>query len=354
MKKIHVNLGEHSYNIEIGLGLLDNIGDRVSNLLPKAKCIAIISDSNVAPLYSDRLCKNLENAGFRTYLIAVEAGEQSKNLSVFANILEQLAEIGLTRSDAILTLGGGVVGDLGGFVAATYMRGIAFVQIPTSLLAQIDSSVGGKVAVDLKAGKNLAGAFYQPKAVYIDPEVLKTLPVRFLHDAMAEAIKYGAIFDAKFFEKIISINGDVELLDNIDEIIERCCMLKAAVVEKDELDTGLRGLLNFGHTLGHSIEQYHGFSGYTHGEGVGIGMYQLTLRTEKLGISCAGTSEKIKHALKKYNLPTDSGVDNRVLLSGMKRDKKKNGDKITLVILEEIGKSILKTVDWSELPKFYL
>lgn len=201
MKKIHVALGAHAYDIEIAAGLLPQVGSKVAALLPKARKAAIISDTNVAPLYAEKLQASLEEAGLVVHKVVIEAGEQSKNMQVLSDVLEQLAAAGLTRSDVVLTLGGGVVGDLGGFAAASFMRGIAFVQIPTSLLAQIDSSVGGKVAVDLKAGKNLAGAFYQPKAVFIDTDLLATLSTRFLHDGLAEAIKYGCIKDAALFEK---------------------------------------------------------------------------------------------------------------------------------------------------------
>lgn len=352
METIHVDLGEHAYNIEIEAGLLDKIGPKVAALLPKAKRAVIISDTNVAPLYAERLQKTMAEAGIPAELITFEAGEQSKNLIVFSSVLEKIAELGLTRSDVLLTLGGGVVGDLGGYAAASYMRGIAFVQIPTSLLAQIDSSVGGKVAVDLKAGKNLAGAFYQPKAVFIDTALLATLPVHFLHDGLAEAIKYGAILDQDLFERISGYTGDAELLEHIDGIVATCCSIKARIVEQDEFDTGLRGLLNFGHTMGHAIEQYYGFSTFTHGEGVGIGMYQLTLRTEAMGITSAGSAARIKAALEKYSLPTEPGVAKALLLEGMKRDKKKNGNSITIIILETIGKAVLKKLEWQEVPEY--
>lgn len=329
MEKIHVALGEHAYDIEIARGLLDSVGSKAAALLPKARMAAVISDTNVAPLYSERLVGSLETAGFKTVLITIDAGEQSKNMTVLSSVLEQLAESGMTRSDVLLTLGGGVVGDLGGFAAASFMRGIAFIQVPTSLLAQIDSSVGGKVAVELKAGKNLAGAFYQPKAVFIDTELLQTLPVRFLHDGLAEAIKYGCIKDAALFEKIAAYADDAELLADIDSVVAACCTIKARIVEQDEFDTGLRMLLNFGHTLGHAVEQHFGYSSFTHGEGVAIGMYQLTKRTEALGLTEAGTACKIKAVLEKYSLPIGAGVPKEDLLSTMAKDKKKQGSNIT-------------------------
>lgn len=352
MKKIHVALGEHAYDIEIENGLLDSVGPKAAALLPKARMAAVISDTNVAPLYSDRLCRSLEKAGFKTALITIEAGEQSKNMTVLSDVLEQLAQSGMTRSDVLLTLGGGVVGDLGGFAAASFMRGIAFIQVPTSLLAQIDSSVGGKVAVDLRAGKNLAGAFYQPKAVFIDTALLATLPVRFLHDGLAEAVKYGCIKDAVLFEQIASYADDAELLADIDSVVASCCTIKARIVEQDEFDTGLRMLLNFGHTLGHAVEQHFGYSTFTHGEGVAIGMYQLTSRTESLGLTEAGTAAKLKSVLEKYGLPIEAGVPKAVLMSTMAKDKKKQGSSITLIVLEALGKGILKKISWRELPEY--
>ena len=352
MQTIHVDLGAHAYDIEIAAGLLSEVGAKVAKLLPKARKAAIISDTNVAPLYAAKLQKSLEAAGLGVVQVIITAGEQSKNMQVLSDVLEQLAAAGLTRTDVVLTLGGGVVGDLGGFAAASFMRGVAFVQIPTSLLAQIDSSVGGKVAVDLKAGKNLAGAFYQPKAVFIDTDLLATLSTRFLHDGLAEAIKYGCIKDAALFEKIAGYANDAELLADIGSVVATCCAIKARIVEQDEFDTGLRMLLNFGHTLGHAVEQHFGYSHFTHGEGVAIGMYQLTARTEELGITAAGTAERIKSVLAKYNLPCDAGVEKSQLLDTMARDKKKNGNSITLIVLKEIGDGVLQKTNWSDVPAY--
>ena len=352
MKTVRVALGEHAYSIEIEKGLLDSVGPRVAALVPKAKRAVIISDTNVAPLYGARLQSSLQAAGLPAQLITIEAGEQSKNMEVLHNVLEEMAESGLTRTDVLVTLGGGVVGDLGGFAAASYMRGIPFIQVPTSLLSQIDSSVGGKVAVDLKAGKNLAGAFYQPKGVFIDPECLRTLTIRFLHDGLAEVIKTGCIFDEELFELINSFVSDEELLDRADEVVYRCVGFKARIVEEDEFDTGRRGLLNFGHTLGHAVEQHFGYSGFTHGEGVAIGMYQLTARTEALGMTPAGTAARIKAILEKYQLPTEPGCDKSLLLEAMSRDKKKNGNNITLIVLKRIGEAVLHKIPWTEVSRY--
>ena len=352
MQVIHVDLGAHAYDIEIEAGLLPQIGAKVAKLLPKAKKAAIISDTNVAPLYAAKLEASLAAVGLGVVKVIIEAGEQSKNMTVLSSVLEQLAQGGLTRSDVVLTLGGGVVGDLGGFAAASYMRGVAFVQVPTSLLAQIDSSVGGKVAVDLAAGKNLAGAFYQPKAVFIDTDLLATLSTRFLHDGLAEAIKYGCLKDAALFDKIAGFANDAAPLANIDDIVAICCAIKARIVEQDEFDTGLRMLLNFGHTLGHAVEQHFGYSGFTHGEGVAIGMYQLTKRTEELGLTPTGSAERIKVVLQKYNLPIDAGVAKSELLDTMARDKKKNGNSITIIILRAIGEGDLLKLNWQQVPEY--
>lgn len=352
MKKIRVELGKHAYDIEIENGLLDSIGSKVAALLPKARLAAVISDTNVAQLYADRLCRSLNQAGLKTVLITIAAGEQSKNMEVLSSVLEQLAESGMTRSDVLLTLGGGVVGDLGGFAAASFMRGIAFVQVPTSLLAQIDSSVGGKVAVDLNAGKNLAGAFYQPKAVFIDTALLSTLPVRFLHDGLAEAIKYGCIMDAALFARIAGYNDDAELMTDIEFVVFACCTIKARIVEQDELDTGMRMLLNFGHTIGHGVEQSFGYSTFTHGEGVAIGMYQLTSKTEKLGLTAVGTAARIKAVLEKYHLPISADISKEALLQAMSKDKKKQGSNINLIILDKIGAGVLKKIAWQEMQDY--
>ena len=334
MRTITVALGEKTYNIEIAAGLLDQIGAK-ARVLSQAVKAAMISDSNVDPLYGERLERSLAASGFEVTRIVFAAGEQSKNLTVLGQVYDELARAGLTRSDLILTLGGGVPGDLGGFAAATFLRGIDFIQVPTSLLAQIDSSVGGKVAIDLPSGKNLAGSFYQPKA-----------------DGLAEAIKYGCIRDAGLFAQIAAVKSDQELLEQADIIIETCCNIKARIVEKDEFDTGERMLLNFGHTIGHAIEKCCGFTTYTHGEGVGIGMVQMTRQTEKLGLTAAGTAEELSRVLKKFALPVSAVFDAQEILQAMALDKKKSGKKINLVIIEKIGVGRLHKIDWQDIPAY--
>ena len=246
MRNVHVDLGSKSYDIEIERGLLHQVGSKIKKLLPKAEKIAIITDSHVGPLYALQLHESLEKEGIAVSILAFTAGEESKNLQTLGALYNGLAKAGLTRSDAVITLGGGVTGDMGGLAAATFLRGIAFVQIPTSLLATVDSSVGGKVAIDLPSGKNLVGAFYQPKAVFIDPDLLKTLPVRYLHDGLAEVIKYGCIMDKELFMRLEKIQNDAELLAHADEIIETCCNIKARIVEHDDFSHS-RWSLIYGH-----------------------------------------------------------------------------------------------------------
>ncbi len=352
MRIVHVDLGPKSYDIEIERGILPYIGSKIKKLLPKTEKIAIITDSHVGPLYASLLQESLEKEGFAVTVLTFPAGEGSKNLQTLGFLYDGLAEAGLTRSDAIVALGGGVTGDMGGLAAATFLRGIAFVQIPTSLLATVDSSVGGKVAIDLSGGKNLVGAFYQPKAVYIDPDVLKTLPARYLHDGLAEVIKYGCIMDKELFMMLEKIQNDAELLTRADEIIEICCRIKARIVEHDEFDTGERMLLNFGHTLGHAVEKTFCFDRYSHGEGVSIGMVLLTRRSEKLGLTESGTTDRIAELLQKFQLPVAVDMRQEDFLQAIALDKKKRGSHLTLILLKKIGESYLLKVEFSELTKY--
>ena len=288
-----VDLGERSYPIIIEDNLLDRIDEEIQKVF-KGNKVFILTDENVNKFYGDRISSKLLEAGYDVRSLALPAGEETKSFFTLPEVYNALLDFNLTRSDLIITLGGGVIGDLGGFVASTYLRGVSFVQIPTSLLAQVDSSVGGKVAVDLEKGKNLVGSFYHPKLVLIDPLLLKTLEKRFLIDGMAEVIKYGCIKDNTLFE-YLNDTEVIEVINNIGTIIHRCCDIKREVVEKDEKDTGERMLLNFGHTIGHAIEQYYNYSKYTHGEAVAIGMYNISLISEERGITEEGTSKKIKN-----------------------------------------------------------
>ena len=351
MAAINVDLGKDSYTIEIERGLIHRVGEKI-RALTKAEKIAVITDDHVEPLYGNTIRTVLTKAGFDVRVIAIPAGETSKNLQVLSDVYDGLSEFDMSRSDAIVTLSGGVPGDLGGFAAATYMRGIPFFQIPTTILAQIDSSVGGKVAVDLPGGKNLAGAFYQPKGVFIDPDLLKTLPPRYIHDGLAEAVKYGCIGDRELFEIFESLETEEDLDRHIEEIILHSVLQKTKVVEEDEFDTGKRQVLNFGHTIGHAVERYFHYSTFTHGEGVAIGMCLMTEQTEKMGITEKGTASRIIRVLHKLSLPTSIAVPAEELIPQIMHDKKRRVKKITLVVLRRIGEAELLTIDTSELPKY--
>ena len=351
METIHVELGKNSYDISIQKGILDLLGPAVKELTGAQK-IGIITDDVVDTLYGQRLENALQAVGIEGHRIVFKAGEASKNMTVLAEVYDQLSTSGVTRSDAIITLGGGVPGDLGGFAAATFLRGVPFIQIPTTILAQVDSSVGGKVAVDLPSGKNLAGSFYQPKAVFIDPDLLQTLSPRIIHDGLAEVIKYGCIRDSHLFHLFEDLAGDEGLPEHWEEIIKICCTIKARIVEKDEFDTGERMLLNFGHTIGHAAEKYYGYGTYTHGEAVAAGMAVLTAQTEKMGLTRAGTAQRICQVLQKFDLPVTLDAPVESLLKYIGHDKKKRGKNVTLIILDDIGAGRLLPVAAADLPSY--
>lgn len=346
MKKLKINLKDNSYDILIGKNLKKDFGKYIKDVF-KGEKICIITDNNLNLIYGENIKNILETEGFLVDIVSINPGESSKNFDTVIPIYEKLLDFKLTRSDLIVAFGGGVVGDLAGFIAATFLRGVSFIQIPTSLLAQVDSSVGGKVGIDLQRGKNLVGAFYQPKLVLIDTEILNTLPDKFFNDGMGEVIKYAFIKDKGLLEKLINFKDKVELLKNIDEIIYICCDIKRKVVENDERDNGERMILNFGHTLGHSIEASYGFNGYTHGEGVAIGMYAITKKSEELGLTTLGTAQKIKEILIKYNLPyeTCKKVDNEVIKRAIFNDKKNLKGNLNLILLKDIGEVFIYKTD---------
>lgn len=340
-RNLFVDLGENSYNIFIEKGLLNNLGNEIKNIYNGNK-IFVITDENVNKYYGEKIIKSLEDVGFTTRIMVLPAGEATKSFNTLPKVYDELLKFKLTRKDLIITLGGGVIGDLGGFVASTFLRGVAFIQVPTSILAQVDSSVGGKVAVDLQKGKNLVGSFYQPKGVFIDPEVLETLPNKFYKDGMGEVIKYGCIKDKDLFDKLDSLSSREEVMKNIEEIIYKCCYIKKDVVERDERDLGERMLLNFGHTLGHAVEAYYDYKGYIHGEAVSIGMYNITLESENIGITKKGTAKKIKEILKRYGLPYEMNLEhNEKILETITLDKKNLGNRLKVILLKDIGDSII-------------
>lgn len=347
MKKVRVNVGK-GYDIFIEKGILSLAGEYISNV-SNAKKVCIISDTNVYPIYGDIVKSQLINAGFDVYDFVFTAGEESKTTQSVISMVEFFAENEFTRSDLVVALGGGVTGDMAGFAASIFLRGIDFVQIPTSLLAQVDSSVGGKTAVDLPQGKNLCGAFHQPILVLIDSNTLSTLSPHFFSDGMAEAIKTGCIKSLSLFEKIENNNAN----DIIDDIIFECVSIKAGVVERDEKEHGERALLNFGHTCGHAIEKLHNFTTVSHGEAVGIGMVMITQAGENNSVTEIGTCDRIKNVLKKYSLMTDDENSLADIITAMSADKKRTGDGINFVLLDNIGTSFCKKIKYENIPKFF-
>lgn len=320
-----------TYEVLIGSGLLQKAGEAVKKVISPCKA-AIVTDSTVVHLYEETVRKSLTEAGFSVCTFVFPTGEASKNIHTLSHLLEFLAKEEMTRTDMIVALGGGVTGDLAGFGAAVYLRGISFVQIPTTFLAAIDSSVGGKTAVDLEAGKNLAGAFYQPKLVLCDTDVLQTLPEVVFADGIAEALKYGVLGDAALFEKIAG--GDFR--QDLEEIIETCVSMKRDVVEEDEFDTGKRQLLNLGHTFGHAIEQKSHFQ-MTHGHAVAIGMHLIAKAAEAKGIAEKGTAAAIAKALEQNQLPKETEFSPAEVAEGTLRDKKRRGGTISFVFPKKIG-----------------
>lgn len=348
MKTLRVNLPNREYDIKIENGILNQAGKLVKEIINPCR-VAVVTDSNVGPLYAQKLLSSLAAAGFQPHLTTVPAGESSKSLEVLSSLYNKILDTGITRSGLIIALGGGVVGDLTGFCASTLLRGIPFVQIPTTLLAQVDSSVGGKVAVNLPKGKNLVGTFYQPKLVIIDPTCLETLSDRTFSDGMAEVIKYGVILDEDFFKKLESLPSRQGIMDIIDDVIFRSCQLKKMVVEEDELDLGRRMILNFGHTFGHAIEKKYNFTDYTHGEAVAAGMVMAAEYGENTGISAPGTALRIRKLVSAFNLPQDVAIDSQSFLDAVKVDKKGEGNIVSLVIPEKIGKVILKRTEKTDI-----
>ncbi len=347
MKKLTVKVNE-SYDILIEKGLIKKTGLLVREVL-NSKRLALISDTNVYAIYGEAVKSSLEEQGYTVYTYAFTAGEASKKTSTVIDMVEFMAQNGLTRDDGLIALGGGVCGDMAGFAAAIYLRGIKFVQIPTSLLAQVDSSVGGKTAVDLPQGKNLCGAFHQPCLVIIDPNVLDTLSPRFFSDGMAEVIKYGCIRSKSLFDRLLNENPK----DFIEDLIYECVDIKRQVVENDEKEHGERALLNFGHTCGHAIEKLWCFETVTHGEAVGIGMVMISKAGERLGLTEKGTADKIIKVLEKNNLKISDTHTAKQIVTAMSADKKRTGNGIKLVMLKDIGDSFIYPVECSSLAEIF-
>ena len=334
MPEILAKTSMGSYEITIANLSLSRVGKIIKPLVKGTRAF-IVTDENVAGHYLLRVTQSLESAGFRTDSCVLPAGEESKSQASLFTLYDRFHDFGITRSDLIVALGGGVIGDLAGFAAATFLRGIPLIQVPTTLLAQVDSSVGGKTAIDMPYGKNLVGAFYHPLAVIMDPGVLATLPRTVMNDGMAEVIKYGCIRDAALFEQVESNRMDLEW------VLERCIRIKTTVVAKDERDTGERMLLNFGHTIGHAIEKVASFKDFTHGQAVAAGMVVACRIGERLGVTREGTSKKVKACIEKYGLPTECTLPIDEILTAIRSDKKTLSDKIYFVLLKDIGEGLL-------------
>ena len=329
---IHINASK-SYDVLIGRNLLAGIGKQLLSTLKKAGKIAVISDSNVFPLYGPAVTESLTGSGFQVVTYTFPAGEASKNANTYLDILNFLAENHLTRSDAVLALGGGVTGDMTGFAAATFLRGITYIQVPTTLLAMVDSSVGGKTAIDLPAGKNLVGAFYQPSLVLCDLDTLNTLPETVFCDGCAEVIKYGVLYDADLFAHL-----EAEGLNfGRENVISRCVELKRNVVAEDEFDNGARQKLNLGHTIGHGVEAQSNFT-ITHGQAVAIGMAIIAKSR------CKAIYDRLVAVLEKFQLPTTTSFTAKQLFNSALSDKKRSGGTVSLIVPQKIGEcSILPT-----------
>ena len=349
MKLLPVSLGDRSYDIHIAPGRLDDTGKLCQQVLPRATRLAVVTDDTVGGLYAHRLLQSLWARGYTASVISLPAGEQTKSLHNLGVLYDSFMEMGLTRTDAVVALGGGVVGDLAGFAAATILRGVDFVQVPTTLLAQVDSSVGGKVAIDLPAGKNLAGAFWQPRLVVMDPEVLDTLEDKTFSDGMAEVIKYGCIRDAAFFRALEKTPSRRAVMENIESVLYTCCDLKRAVVEKDERDTGERMVLNFGHTLGHAYEKAGHYETWTHGQAVAASMCLAARLGAALGVTPAGVPERVEALVSAFGLPTRIPCTQADYAAAVGLDKKGTGEQITLVLLEDLGRAVLHRMSKREL-----
>ncbi len=337
--RINVKTSGNGYGIIIENKAFSRLADLIGNFAHNKK-VFVVTDDIVDSIYGTQLENQL--GIFDIKKTVLPNGEKTKSIKYLHKLYNEFAEAGISRTDCIIAFGGGVIGDLTGFAAATFLRGVPFIQIPTTLLSQVDSSVGGKVAIDLEEGKNLVGSFYPPCLVVIDPALLSTLPERVFNDGMAEVIKYSAIRSKELFDILC---GDIS--DKLVDIIAKCVNIKKQVVENDEFDTGERMILNFGHTFGHAVEKLYNYTSYTHGEGVAIGMLKITEKSEKAGITESGTTEKLRNLLKKYDLVFDDFVydpadaDKVIML-----DKKGTKDTVKYIMITKIGEAIIK-----ELPK---
>lgn len=341
METIRVNASK-SYDVIIGADAVALLGKKIKEMFPTAAA-CIVSDSTVAKLHMQTVRKSLDEYGIRNVNFTFEHGEASKNPDTLFEILEFLAQKHFTRKDVVVAFGGGVTGDIAGLAAAMFMRGIHLIQIPTSLLAMVDSSVGGKTAVNLKSGKNLAGVFNQPELVLCDTKMLDTLPRPYFNDGIAEVIKYGVVADKKLFKLISEGNPD----NKIEEIIARCVKIKRDIVNTDEFDNGDRQILNFGHTIGHSIEKVSGYK-ISHGSAIAVGMVMMSDIADKYDFSEENCCDEIIDALLENNLPIGCPYSAKEIFHATVNDKKCSGEKISLVVPVKIGECKIKEVTLSE------
>lgn len=351
MQTVSVALPDKQYDVLIERGLLSRIGDLVAEKWQPRK-VALVSDDNVAPLYQQQVENSLVAVGFDVYRYEFPAGEASKSLTVLGDLARQMAAAAFNRDDAVIALGGGVTGDLAGLLAATYMRGISLIQVPTSLLAQVDSSVGGKTAVDLDTIKNILGAFYEPDLVVIDPDTLQTLEPRDLVEGYGEIVKTAALKGGDFWHLIESINSPEDIMTHAPELSARSIQYKADVVMADETESGQRQLLNFGHTIGHAVEALaHG--DLRHGEAISIGMVALSQRFEEAGLTEAGTTAAITDRLTAVGLPTTNALlTSPDVYDKVKNDKKNRHGHLNLVYLKAVGDPAIKAVPTDEIADF--
>ena len=347
MRTVTVKLGARSHRILISSGFLDNLGELAREAIGStARQAVIVSNATVDSIFGARVARSLARSSFKVHRFLIDDGERFKNLRTAESLFTYLIETGIERSDVIFAVGGGVVGDLAGFVAATYLRGIRVVQVPTTLLAQIDSSVGGKTAVNHKLGKNLIGAFHQPSLVVIDPDTLRSLPERELQAGLYEVIKYGVISDRALFDRVTTRVAAIKRLDSaeLEFLIARCCSIKARVVESDEREGGLRKILNFGHTVGHALEAVTNYRRFLHGEAVGYGMLAASRIAEGMRLLPSNARQRIESGIRaagKLPKPKSLALDD--IISAMHHDKKVEAGRATFVLPVQIGKVVIRS-----------
>jgi 3-dehydroquinate synthase len=346
MSIVEVPCGSRAYLVHVGRGILGELGG-VARESAGGSVAMLVSDSNVAPLYGEAARASLEAAGYEVAQVTISAGEQSKNMGTFAHILEETAQAGLTRDDLIVALGGGVVGDLAGFAAASYMRGCAVVQVPTSLLAMVDSSVGGKTAVDLSAGKNLAGAFWQPSAVLADVSCLSTLSPELFRDSLGEVIKYGVLCDTELFASLEREPLDLTDLARVEDVVVRNIEVKRDVVVADEREGGIRQTLNLGHTIGHAIEAESGYR-LGHGCCVAAGLVLMARASAALGLCSEDVARRIAAVVEAHGLPTGTDLPVDVLWKRSLSDKKRHANALNVVVVRDIGAVEVRRVTLEE------